>query len=160
MDHASVDAVLATAVLADPIMTGVYFLIRDGRITYVGRGVHIALRIAIHAKTKRFDSWSWIPCGIDKLTETERRYIDLMLPEDNRDGTTRRLRGDRRERKMGAGIPKPRPEPRINWPIPHPVTEALTDKQIADRARMSSLRDLKASYATLLRPHASGLITG
>lgn len=99
-------------------MIGVYFLILGGRrVVYVGQSVNIVVRIARHATTlKSFDSWAWTPCDVTDLNETERKYLDRLLPAYNMDRTTRGLRGDY-----------------ISLPLPHisgdPWT-SLSDEQI------------------------------
>lgn len=65
---------------------GVYFLINDGRIVYVGKSINIAARIGQHASEKEFDSFAFILCGLDELDETERAYISAMKPPMNRAG--------------------------------------------------------------------------
>lgn len=91
----SPEAIIAQAVPACPIMCGVYFLIRDGKVVYVGQSVHISNRIAAHAQRKQFDCWSWLPCEIEGLDALERAYINALMPEDNRDHVTERLRNPR-----------------------------------------------------------------
>lgn len=93
------DAILVKAVPADPIMCGIYFLIRDGQITYAGQSVHIMARIASHMAFKRFDSWAWTPCDRSDLNALERAYIDALAPEENVDSRTRRLQWEAAPRK-------------------------------------------------------------
>jgi hypothetical protein len=88
------DQIIASSCAATGVNIGIYFLIRDGKVVYVGQSIHIALRVAIHAQTRRFDSWSWVPCEIDSLSKMERSYLDAFLPEENMDLATRTLRGD------------------------------------------------------------------
>jgi hypothetical protein len=86
------DAIVAIATPADPIRCGIYFLIRDGQIVYVGQSIHITARIANHALLKQFDSWAWTPCEVDALDALERAYINALMPDDNRDHVTQRRR--------------------------------------------------------------------
>ncbi|MDR3533977.1 MAG: hypothetical protein P4L90_25855 [Rhodopila sp.] len=89
--------ILAGAVPIGGIKCGVYFLIRDRRIVYVGRAVHIDMRVASHVWDgyKKFDSWSWIDCQASEQAATERAMINRFMPEYNVDSTTRMLRGER-----------------------------------------------------------------
>lgn len=91
----SLDEVIARAVSMPKKHCGIYFLIRNGRVTYVGQTVNILTRISSHALAKRFDSWSWIPCAKEELMAMERRYIETLKPTRNKDPMTRkgRLKG-------------------------------------------------------------------
>lgn len=63
--------------------SGVYFLIRDGRVVYVGQSVNIHSRIATHIKDKEFDSFSFIPFPRWELDVAESLYIHALRPEIN-----------------------------------------------------------------------------
>jgi hypothetical protein len=89
-------AILATALPIEPVRCGIYFLIRDGQIVYVGQSVNVTIRIASHATMRRFDSWSWVPCERAGLNAMERAYIDALMPEENLDSMTRRARWESR----------------------------------------------------------------
>jgi hypothetical protein len=71
---------------------GIYFLIRGGRVVYVGQSMNVLARVHTHRATKAFDAWHWIPCRRSELDAMERAYIDALVPELNRDGETRMLR--------------------------------------------------------------------
>jgi hypothetical protein len=86
------DAILSIAVAAPIPQCGIYFLIRGGRINYVGQSVNIPMRIAAHLATKQFDSWAWVSCDRADLSAMERAYINEFMPEDNRDHVTERRR--------------------------------------------------------------------
>jgi hypothetical protein len=88
----SVEDILARAIPSHPVMCGIYFLIRDSKVVYVGQSLHVEARLATHALQKQFDSWAWIPCDIEDLISVERAYLDIFLPEDNKDAVTKRLR--------------------------------------------------------------------
>jgi len=60
---------------------GVYFLVKDNRVVYVGQSVHISARLADHSKTKDFDSYAFIRCGKEKLDMLESLYIHALSPE-------------------------------------------------------------------------------
>ena len=76
------DGVLARAI---PMRTGigVYFLIREGVIVYVGKSVNVMARIAAHYADKAFDSYTWVRCSRAKMAQLELDYIDLFMPEYN-----------------------------------------------------------------------------
>jgi len=61
---------------------GVYFLVRDNRVVYVGQSIHISVRLLDHAKYRDFDSYAFIRCPKDKLDILESLYIHALAPED------------------------------------------------------------------------------
>lgn len=63
--------------------TGVYFLIKDNEIVYVGQSVRVYTRISSHEKTKDFDSVSWIRCEVESLDYLESFYIYKFRPKLN-----------------------------------------------------------------------------
>lgn len=84
--------ILDRAIPADGPRSGIYFLIRDNRVVYVGKSLNINGRVPQHAPSKIFDSWAWLPYPAEDLIRIERAYIDVILPEYNMDSRTRRLR--------------------------------------------------------------------
>lgn len=68
------------------VVCGIYFLIRDGEIKYVGQSVDIFKRIREHRQHAyiKFDRFSMIPVRKEKLTEVETWYIQHFRPEYNR----------------------------------------------------------------------------
>lgn len=64
--------------------SGVYFLIRQGRVIYVGQAVNVYVRISQHGH-KRFDSYAYLPCPVDMMDKLESLYIHLLRPELNGD---------------------------------------------------------------------------
>jgi hypothetical protein len=89
LDEASI---LSAAQPALGVLTGIYFLIKDGVVIYVGQAMNIAARIGVHAATKDFDSWHWIACKRSELDAMERAYINALLPDLNRDTLTNHVR--------------------------------------------------------------------
>lgn len=72
---------------------GVYFLIHDGQIMYVGQSVNIDGRLGGHRLMRRnFDRYHWIACAREELNALERAYIDAFLPPWNTDPRTESLR--------------------------------------------------------------------
>lgn len=68
---------------------GIYFLLLNGRVIYVGQSTSIARRAKTHRKTLAFDEVQFIEVEADKLDEAERKFILELKPEKNgsmRDG--------------------------------------------------------------------------
>lgn len=70
---------------------GIYFLLREGRVIYVGRSRNVYFRVLKH-KHRQFQAWHWLPCAESDLERLERAYLDLLLPALNRDDRTKRQR--------------------------------------------------------------------
>ena len=70
---------------AVPVSTacGIYFLIREQRVVYVGQSVNVFSRIFTHVQTKQFDSYVYIPCEADMLDKLESLYIHFLSPSLN-----------------------------------------------------------------------------
>lgn len=65
----------------------IYFLIKGGRVKYVGQTVNLYHRLAQHFRGGNdFESYSFIPCEKDQLDELEQIYINLLMPVGNRRG--------------------------------------------------------------------------
>ena len=62
--------------------TGVYFLIRTGKVVYVGQAKSVFQRVGSH-KDKEFDSVAWVPCAAEILDALESLYIHVMRPPLN-----------------------------------------------------------------------------
>lgn len=70
---------------------GVYFLIRDDRVVYVGQSVEVHSRVTLHhSRWKQFDGYTYIPCEPEQLADLERYYIRLLAPELNVAGVPNR----------------------------------------------------------------------
>lgn len=77
------EEILAAAV-HHPDPSGIYFLIRDGNIVYVGQSVNVLWRIAKHRyEGRKFDSYAVVGCSPEQLDDLERVYIRALVPEDN-----------------------------------------------------------------------------
>lgn len=82
-NHTPADVLGSALYIGDGV--GVYFLVLDHRIAYIGQTVDVLARIRKHrTEGKRFDSFAFIPCAKEVLDELELTYITLMLPEQNR----------------------------------------------------------------------------
>ena len=62
--------------------SGVYFLVHDNEIVYVGQSVHIYSRIAQH-QDKTFDRYAFVPCKEELLDVLESLYIHVLKPKLN-----------------------------------------------------------------------------
>jgi hypothetical protein len=66
------------------LLSGVYFLIRQSVIIYVGQTTNLLNRLAKHQRSgRRFDSFAYIPCPPEQLEELEGIYIAMLVPEEN-----------------------------------------------------------------------------
>lgn len=64
--------------------SGVYFLVSDGKVVYVGQSYNVYSRVAAHQRSKRFDAWCYVPCtGKAALDMLESMYIHHLQPEQN-----------------------------------------------------------------------------
>lgn len=65
---------------------GVYFLISNDKIVYVGQSVNIPSRIEQHKKDpcKEFDRYHSIPCKVTELDLVESNYIRKFMPKFNK----------------------------------------------------------------------------
>jgi hypothetical protein len=61
---------------------GVYFLIKSGRVVYVGQSVNVHARLGQH-KEKDFDSYAYVPCQPQALDCMESLYIHALRPPLN-----------------------------------------------------------------------------
>lgn len=64
--------------------TGIYFLIHDNAIVYVGQSTDVTARVIQHAREKMFDRWYWLPCESNRLNATERAYVRAFKPSLNK----------------------------------------------------------------------------
>ena len=68
-----------------PTNIGVYFLIRDGDVVYVGQSVNVLDRISKHRREgKVFDSFAFMECQASHLDRYEQMYIEAFVPELNK----------------------------------------------------------------------------
>ena len=69
--------------IQDVIRSGVYFLIKNERIVYVGQSVNVYSRIADHYKNKFFSDVFSVPCPRSNLDVLESMYIHTFNPDLN-----------------------------------------------------------------------------
>lgn len=71
-------------------VSGVYFLIQNEIIVYVGQSTNVGRRIADHMSTKAFDRFAVIECEQEELSKLESHYIKEFRPILNIVGIDRR----------------------------------------------------------------------
>lgn len=64
------------------VLSGVYFLILNKKVVYVGQSKNILVRICAH-KDKKFDSFAFLTCRENEMDIIESLYIHLLQPEQN-----------------------------------------------------------------------------
>jgi hypothetical protein len=62
--------------------SGVYFLVQDQEVVYVGQSVNVYSRIAQHVD-KKFDKYAFVPCEAELLDRLESLYIHTLKPRFN-----------------------------------------------------------------------------
>ncbi len=68
---------------AQPIrkITGIYFLIMNEEIVYVGQSVNILQRVGSHiSEGKKFNKFSFVECNESQLRVIESVYIKMIQP--------------------------------------------------------------------------------
>ena len=77
------DEIVAGALPYQPLC-GVYFLVHESRVVYVGQSINVLLRVQDHKKSgKTFDSYAFIRCPQEYLDVVESLYMHLLRPELN-----------------------------------------------------------------------------
>ncbi len=66
------------------VRCGVYFLVKDEKVIYVGQSVNVASRITAHG-WMGFDRVAFIPCEPHQLNMLESLYIHALRPTNNGD---------------------------------------------------------------------------
>lgn len=76
-----------------PRICGVYFLLLQDEIVYIGQSRDIVARINTHIdeQTKQFDRVLYLPCPAGLLDHYEKRLISLMRPRYNGVGPGKRM---------------------------------------------------------------------
>ncbi|HWU35477.1 MAG TPA: GIY-YIG nuclease family protein [Methylovorus sp.] len=71
----------------NPNVPGVYILMENDIVCYVGKSTNMLTRLASHStKGRRFTHFITIPePDVSKLDELERYYIEMLQPLENRD---------------------------------------------------------------------------
>lgn len=63
--------------------SGVYFLIANNEVVYVGQSVNVYSRISEHVSGKCFDRYAYVPCAVELLDKLESLYIHCLRPRLN-----------------------------------------------------------------------------
>jgi len=63
-------------------MTGVYFLLQDSKVVYIGQTKNIKQRLVNHYVY--FDSYRFMPCDINRMNEYETRWLKRFRPQFNK----------------------------------------------------------------------------
>lgn len=78
------EAIVEAATNARHLLTsGIYFLIKDQKIIYVGQSISVLSRIKDHQNHRDFDHFTCIPCPKEHLDMLESLYIHFLRPEQN-----------------------------------------------------------------------------
>jgi len=75
------DEILKLAIPWEQVV-GVYFLVKDEEVIYVGQSVNIYSRLSEH-RHKQFDKYAFVPCDVDLLDKLESLYIHVLKPKLN-----------------------------------------------------------------------------
>lgn len=69
---------------------GVYFLLNDNEIVYVGQSVDVFSRVLSHGKdpSKVFNRSCWVPVSRDELDDVEGALIAMLKPKHNTRGVS------------------------------------------------------------------------
>lgn len=129
----------------ETIKMGIYFLIKDCRVVYVGKSVHIDERLISHRRAgKVWDRWYWLPCQPELLDYLERQYLDLLLPLWNLDSETKTKRGDPKPKEeMPPSIAIAHPLDGVDWAWFSGEDENAEDESMIARERMLRVRAMR-----------------
>jgi len=75
-------------------LTGIYFLLKNDEIVYVGKTINLYDRIMVHQKqnVKDFDSYLFLEVDNKKLNLSERYFINKLKPIYNNDPLTKKIK--------------------------------------------------------------------
>lgn len=87
--------------------SGVYFLIKNEEVIYVGKSVNVFDRIGAHRREGGawFDSFNVIRCGLDEMAALEEKYILAFMPKMNTAITYKKTQRPSATTARGAGRP-------------------------------------------------------
>lgn len=77
------DIVEAATSVGGLLNSGIYFLIKDEKIIYVGQSISVLSRVKDHQNYRDFDHFTCIPCPKEHLDMLESLYIHFLRPEQN-----------------------------------------------------------------------------
>lgn len=73
---------IAKAAVPWDTQSGVYFLLDNNKVVYVGQSVNVYSRIGQHTD-KAFDRYAFVPCAVEALDKLESLYIHFLQPKEN-----------------------------------------------------------------------------
>ena len=73
---------------------GVYFLIENDAIVYVGQSIEVYSRLSAHFRSFTFDRVTIVECPRERLDSLELLYIQKFSPKHNKDGKLKVLQPD------------------------------------------------------------------
>ena len=80
-----VGEIIENALKAPTRKSGIYFLIKDGHVVYVGQSQNIAARLGGHGlRFRDFDSYYFTHCDPEELNKMESAYIKKLSPKWNK----------------------------------------------------------------------------
>lgn len=68
----------------DMRFSGIYFLIKKGKVVYIGKSIDVLCRAFFGGHRIHFDSVRVIKCDPKRLSEYERRLIIIFRPKHNK----------------------------------------------------------------------------
>jgi len=71
-------------------VTGIYFLVKDEKIVYVGQSTNIFARVGTHKMDKDFDKAVYFECPSTELDDLEYELITVLQPKYNKTGNPQR----------------------------------------------------------------------
>ena len=63
---------------------GVYHLISNGEVIYVGQTINVECRISDHKTSYEFDSYAFFKCKTSDMSDLEAEHIVKFSPENNK----------------------------------------------------------------------------
>lgn len=66
-----------------PSCAGIYFLIKESKIVYIGQSINLLSRIGNHAARIDFDKYTFIKCEKENLNDVESTLIKRFNPKHN-----------------------------------------------------------------------------
>lgn len=84
MDFIDKDSIIKASIKIEKSLIGVYFLIKDNTIVYVGQTTKGLFRVNQHIYDKDFDSYFFLECKLNELNSIETQYIIMFKPKYNK----------------------------------------------------------------------------
>lgn len=69
--------------MTDGSLSGVYFLLQDDEVVYVGQSLNVYARLNSHLGQKEFNRFAWVQVEPKMLLSIEKLYIDILDPKLN-----------------------------------------------------------------------------